>query len=303
MSKEFAVSQQHIENRIFTVRNRQVMIDYHLAELFDVETKRINEQVKRNRKRFPEHFMFQLSVAEWESLQSQIATTVKQEYLQSQNATAKRRTIPYVFTEQGIAMLSAILNSDIAIRVSIVIIDAFVRMRQIMLENALIYQRLDRIELKQLENENKFEQVFKALESKDNIPAQGVFFDGQVFDAYELVAKIVRSAKQSIVLIDNYIDESSLTLLTKKNKTVKLLLLTKSSNKQLSLDVEKANRQYGNVELKTFTKSHDRFLLVDGSEVYHLGASLKDLGKKWFAFSKMDKNSVGSIVNSISELL
>ncbi len=302
MSKELSLSQTQIENWIFTVRGMQVMIDYHLAEIYGVETKRLNEQVKRNINRFPEPFMFKLSESEWKTLRSQIATSTNQ----SQIATGSQRhrsTMPYVFTEQGIAMLSAVLNSDTAIRASIQIMNAFVKMRHILLENALIYQRLDKIELKQLENDNKFEQVFKALERKESIPNQGVFFDGQVFDAYELVAKIVRSAKHSIVLIDNYIDESSLTLLTKKNKAVKLLLLTKTVTRQLSLDVEKANQQYGNVELKTFTKSHDRFLIVDGSEVYHLGASLKDLGKKWFAFSKMDKNSVGSIVNSISELI
>jgi len=303
MSKELAISQQQIENRIFTVRNVQVMLDSDLAEMYNIPTSRLNEQVKRNLDRFPDDFMFQVTIAEWADLQSQIATTS----LTSQNATLKdnrgkhRKYLPYVFTEQGVAGLSGVLKSETAAKVHVAIMRAFVAMRKMLKENLLITYRLEKIELKQLENEHKFEQVFKALESKDNIPTQGIFFDGQVFDAYELVAKIVRSAKQSIVLIDNYIDESSLTLLTKKNKAVKLLLLTKTVTRQLSLDVEKANRQYGNVELKTFTKSHDRFLIVDGSEVYHLGASLKDLGKKWFAFSKMDKNSVESIVNSISE--
>ncbi len=305
MSKELVISQQQIENRIFTVRNVQVMLDSDLAEMYNIPTSRLNEQVKRNLDRFPDDFMFQVTIAEWADLQSQIATTS----LTSQNATLKdnrgkhRKYLPYVFTEQGVAGLSGVLKSETAAKVHVAIMRAFVAMRKMLKENLLITYRLEKIELKQLENEHKFEQVFKALESKDNIPTQGIFFDGQVFDAYELVAKIVRSAKHSIVLIDNYIDESSLTLLTKKNKAVKLLLLTKTVTQQLSLDVEKANQQYGNVELKTFTKSHDRFLIVDGSEVYHLGASLKDLGKKWFAFSKMDKNSVGSIVNSISEML
>lgn len=303
MSKELTISQTQLESRIFTVGGVQVMIDYHLSELYNVETKRINEQVKRNIKRFPESFMFQLSASEWESLQSQIATTEKMSSLRSQIATAKRRTLPYVFTEQGVAMLSAVLNSDTAINVSVQIMNAFVKMRHILLENSLINHRLDKMELKQLETDQKFEQLFKALEEKSLTPKQGIFFDGQVFDAYELASKIIRSAKHSIVLIDNYIDESSLTVLTKKNKAVKLWLLTQSPSKQLMLDVEKAKQQYGNVELKTFTKSHDRFLIIDDNEVYHLGASLKDLGKKWFAFSKLETSSVESIVNSISKLL
>ena len=160
---------------------------------------------------------------------------------------------------------------------------------------------------------NRMEDNMEVLKTKVNeidlqinthlIPTQGVFFDGQVFDAYELASKIIRSAKSNIVLIDNYIDESTLTHLAKKKKGVKVLLLTKNSNKQLELDTQKANEQYGNFTLKTFTQSHDRFLIIDQTEVYHLGASLKDLGKKWFAFSKMDKNSVTHILNSIMEMI
>ncbi|MDT8412717.1 MAG: ORF6N domain-containing protein [Vicingaceae bacterium] len=303
MSKELIISKKQIENRIFTIRAMQVMLDYHLAELYDVETKRVNEQVKRNSKRFPESFMFQLSDSEWESLRSQIATTEKEKGLQSQIATTKRRTLPYVFTEQGVAMLSAVLNSDTAVSVSIQIMDAFVKMRYILLENSLINHRLDKIERKQLENDQQFEQVFKALESKDVIPHQGVFFDGQVFDAYELASKIIRSAKKSIILIDNYMNESTLTHLSKKKKNVNVLLLSKTISKQLTLDVQKANEQYGNFTTKTFTQSHDRFLIIDNQEVYHLGASLKDLGKKWFAFSKMDKSSVENMMNKVKKVI
>jgi hypothetical protein len=299
MSNELSISQKHIENRIFTIRAVQVMLDYHLAELFIVETKRLNEQVKRNTKRFPLSFMFQLTLPEWDKLQSQIATKEISDDLRSQIATAKRRTLPFVFTEQGVAMLSAILNSDTAINVSIQIMDTFVKMRQIVLQNSLINLRLDKIEIKQLDNEQKFEQVFKALESKNTIPNQGVFFDGQVFDAYELASKIIRSAKATIVLIDNYMDESTLTHLSKKIKEVKVLLLTKTVSKQIILDIKKANEQYGNFEIKPFSKSHDRFLIIDHTEVYHLGASLKDLGKKWFAFSKLEKNSIANILNEI----
>jgi len=299
MNNELSISQKHIENRIFTIRAVQVMLDYHLAELFIVETKRLNEQVKRNTKRFPLSFMFQLTLPEWDKLQSQIATKEISDDLRSQIATAKRRTLPFVFTEQGVAMLSAILNSDTAINVSIQIMDTFVKMRQIVLQNSLINLRLDKIEIKQLDNEQKFEQVFKALESKNTIPNQGVFFDGQVFDAYELASKIIRSAKATSVLIDNYMDESTLTHLSKKIKEVKVLLLTKTVSKQIILDIKKANEQYGNFEIKPFSKSHDRFLIIDHTEVYHLGASLKDLGKKWFAFSKLEKNSIANILNEI----
>ncbi len=295
------ISQSHIVNWIFTIRGVQVMIDYHLAELYNVETKRLNEQVKRNVKRFPESFMFQLNTAEWNSLQSQIATAKNDDNLQSQIATAKRRTLPYVFTEQGVAMLSAVLNSDTAINVSIQVMDAFVKIRYMLLENSMINHRVDKIELRLLEADRKFEQVFKALESKNVIPAQGVFFDGQIFDAYKLASKIIRSAKQSIVLIDNYIDENTLTHLSKKNKAVKVLLLTKAISRQLALDVKKVNQQYADFEVKQFSKSHDRFLIIDQSEIYHLGASLKDLGKKWFAFSKLDKYSVENILKAIAD--
>jgi len=156
---------------------------------------------------------------------------------------------------------------------------------------------------------NRLEDNFETLKNKVNeidlqissnlIPNQGVFFDGQVFDAYELASKIIRSAKKSIILIDNYIDESTLTHLSKKTKTVKVLLLTKTISKELTLDIKKANEQYPNFEIKPFTKSHDRFLIIDNTQVYHLGASLKDLGKKWFAFSKLEKNSIANILKEI----
>lgn len=303
MSKELIISQQKIQNRIFIIQDKQVMVDFHLAELYQVETKRLNEQVKRNNKRFPTSFMFQLNKKEWDDLQSQIATIEKQTKLQSQIATTKRRTLPYVFTEQGVAMLSAVLNSSIAIDVSIQIINAFVQMRSFIAPHSGLLQRMEGVERKQSDTDQKFEQVFKALENRDNIPSQGVFFEGQVFDAYELASKIIRSARKSIVLIDNYMDDSTLTQLSKKQKGVNVLLLSKTEIKTMELDVKKVNEQYGGFTFKTFTKSHDRFLIIDKTEVYHLGVSLKDLGKKWFAFSKMDKQSVSNILNSILELI
>ncbi len=290
MNKDLTISQQQIEQRIFTIRCEQVMIDRDLAEMYQVEVKRLNEQVKRNIERFPETFRFQLTNPEKEEL---VANCDRFEILKHSSSN------PYVFTEQGVAMLSAVLRSDIAIKVSIQIINAFVQMRKFLHNNLGLLQRMEGIERKQLETDNKFEQVFKTLESRYEIPNQGVFFDGQVFDAYELASKIIRSSKKSIILIDNYIDENTLTHLAKKGKDVKVLLLTKTVSKQLTLDVKKANEQYSNFEIKLFTKSHDRFLIIDYTEVYHLGASLKDLGKKWFAFSKLEKNSIANILKAI----
>ncbi len=290
-----------IESRIFSIRNIQVMLDYHLAALYDVETKRINEQVKRNIRRFPTNFMFQLTKTEWDYLQSQFATT-NTHLLQSQSATAKRRSLPYAFSEQGVAMLSSVLNSDTAIEVSIKIINAFVEMRKIIFDNNLIHFRIDKIERKQLESEQKFDLVFKALEGKNEITDQGIYFEGQIFDSYSITSKIIRSAKKSIILVDNYIDETTLIHLTKKNTKVKVLLLTKNISNQILLDVKKANEQYPEFVLRKFDFSHDRFLIIDESKVYHLGASLKDLGKKWFAYTELNKNSVENIMVQIHKI-
>ena len=293
MNEELKISTTFIENRIFSIRNIQVMLDRDLAEMYQVPVKRLNEQVKRNIDRFPASFRFQLTSEEKNEL---VANCDRFENIKHSS------TQPFAFTEQGVAMLSAVLRSDIAVQVSIQIMNAFVQMRKSIISNAGIFQRLDKIEHQQIESNQKFEQLFKALEEKDTKPTQGVFFDNQVFDAYTLMADIVRTAKNSIVLIDNYIDDTVLTHLCKKETNVKVTLLTKTISKQLQLDVKKANTQYPKIEVKTFTKAHDRFLIIDKKEVYHLGASLKDLGKKWFAFSKMDKSSV-TIINSILDLI
>jgi len=305
MSNELIITQKQIENRIFIVRGILVMFDSDLAAMYKIPTSRLNEQVKRNLDRFPDDFMFQVTNVEWADLQLQIVTSS----LRSQNAILKdnrgkhRKYLPYVFTEQGVAGLSGVLKSETAARVHVAIMRAFVDMRKLLKENLLISYRLEKIELKQLETDQKFEQVFKALERQNVIPSQGVFFDGQVFDAYEFASKIIRSARQNIILIDNYIDETTLTHLLKRNKNVKVLLLSKSTNNQLQLDLKKVNDQYGNFELKNFSQSHDRFLIIDKNEVYHLGASLKDLGKKWFAFSKLEVKSVEVIIKSISKII
>ncbi|MEQ9187186.1 MAG: ORF6N domain-containing protein [Cryomorphaceae bacterium] len=294
MSKGITISKDQIENRIFTIRGNQVMIDRDLAEMYQVETKVLNQAVKRNIERFPELFRFQLTDDE------KIELVTNCDRFESLKHSSNN---PFAFTEQGVAMLSAVLRSETAIKVSIQIINAFVEMRKLIANHSGLLQRMDYVERKLVETDQKFEQVFKALERKDNIPSQGVFFEGQVFDAYELASKIIRSAKSSIVLIDNYVNETTLTHLAKKKNGVQVSLLTKSLGKQIKLDVQKADAQYGDFEVNAFTQSHDRFLIIDGKEVYHLGASLKDLGKKWFAFSKMEAKSVEGILNSISELI
>ncbi len=291
-----------IENRIFYLRGEAVMIDFHLAELYQVETKRLNEQVKRNKDRFPLSFRFQVSKSEWEYLQSQIATTKEITGLQSQIATAKRRTLPYVFTEQGVSMLSAVLNSKVAIQVSIQIMNAFVQMRKSISNNLSLLQLSKDFTQYQIETDSKFEQVFKALEAPKIEQKQGVFFNGQTYDAYNFVNGLIKKAKKQIILIDNYIDDTVITQLTKKKQMVEVVLLSKTISKKLQLDIEKANTQYPTFKALPFAQAHDRFLILDQKEVYHIGASLKDLGKKWFAFSKLESSSV-TVLNQIKALI
>jgi hypothetical protein len=270
-----------IESRIFTIRGLQVMLDRDLAELYGVEVKRLNEQANRNIERFPSKFRFQLTESEFKILKSQFATS-------SEGSHGGIRKMPYAFTEQGVSMLSAVLHSPTAIAVSIKIMETFVAMRKMLTMQSGITQRLEAVEQKQIETDKKIDKVFDALSSREAIPKCGIFFNGQIFDAYAIATKIIKSAKQSIILIDNYIDESVLTMLGKKAKNVKVTILTKDVSRQLALDIAKFNQQYPVVEAKAFCLSHDRFLIIDGKDTYHLGASLKDLGKKWFAFSKMD---------------
>ena len=283
--KELSVTEA-IHEKIYTIRNTQIMLDVDLAELYGVEVKRLNEQVKRNIERFPENFRIQLTNEELKVLRSQIAT------LEKAKRGRHRKYNPYGFTEQGVAMLSSILHSNTAIEISIKIINAFVEMRHFIHHNAQIFTRLENIEFKQttLESEtNKnFEKVFKALDQKDAIPQQGIFFDGQVYDAYTFAGKLIKSAVKSLVLIDNYIDDTVLTLFTKRNSGVSVEIYTKEISRNLRLDLDKYNQQYSPINLTKFTKAHDRFIIIDGVTLYHLGASLKDLGKKWFAFTKLE---------------
>jgi len=267
-----------IENKIYTIRGVQVMLDSDLALMYQVETKRINEQVKRNEKRFPNSFMFQLNQREWDDLKSQIATTKMNH--------GGRRKLPFVFNEQGVSMLSAVLTSDIAIEVSIQIIQAFVAMRKTLGQLQGVLQRLEGVELKQLQTDSKLEKVLKALE-KDLPPKQGIFFEGQLFDAHVFASNLIKQAQKSLVLVDNYVDETTLLLLSKRPPGVSCTIHTRI-NATLKKDIEKHNQQYPTIQLVENRSSHDRFLIIDNSELYHIGASLKDLGNKCFAFSRMD---------------
>ena len=275
-----------IEKRIYTMRGVQVMLDRDLATLYEVETRALKQAVKRKPARFPSDFMFELSENEIEALVSQSVIPSKK-----QLGGAK----PLAFTEQGVSSLSAVLTSARAIEINIEIMRAFVKMRRFLAHNANIFQRLDQVEKRQLVSElrtdERFEQLFSALEDRSIKPKQGIFYDGQVFDAYNFVCDLVRSAKQRIILIDNYVDESVLTLLSKRKKQVSARILTKSISKQLKLDIEKFNQQYPAIEVQTFQLAHDRFLIID-DDIYHVGASLKDLGKKWFAFSRMEMSAI-----------
>ncbi len=280
MNNNTIISRKEIESLIYTVQGKQVMLDSDLALLYQVETKILNKAVKRNIERFPDTFCFQLTEEESDSLRFQFGT--------SNTGRGGRRYLPYVFTEQGVAMLSAVLRSDIAIKVSIEIINTFVEMRKVLMSNAALFSRMDRIELRQIEADGKFEEIFKALESGKLHSDKGVFYDGQVFDAYSFASDIIRSAQRSIILIDNYIDDTVLTLLSKRKQAVSATIYTKNITNQLQLDLQRHNSQYPSINVHAFTQAHDRFLIIDSTELYHIGASLKDLGKKWFAFSKMN---------------
>ena len=274
-----------IENLILDIRGQQVMLDRDLANLYGVDTKVLNQAVKRNIERFPVRFRFQLSDLERDKL---VTNCDRLQMLKHSNVN------PFVFTEQGVAMLSTVLRSKTAINVSIQIMDAFTAMRQFIASNAQIFQRLDVMEQNQLaivahqtETDHKLEEVFRRLDSGNVQPHQGIFYDGQIFDAYTFINDRIREATTRIILIDNYIDDSVLTILSKRADKVAATIYTKKPSAQLQLDIQKHNAQYPPIDIVTFDRSHDRFLCID-EMVYHLGASIKDLGKKWFAFNRME---------------
>ena len=282
-------SSYEVEELIFTIRDKQVMIDYHLAQLYGVETKVLNQQVKRNIERFPERFRFQLTDDERDKVVTICDHLSKLKF---------SKTNPYAFTEQGVAMLSAVLRSETAVAVSVRIIDAFVEMRRFLSKDMNILKRIDNLERSSMEANKKFDKIFSVIESGNVCSAQGIFFNGQVFDAYIFVTKLIRSATRSIVLIDNYVDESVLLMLDKREPNVFARIYTQNISPKLDLDMKKHNSQYEPIDVVLFREAHDRFLLVD-DKVYHIGASLKDLGKKWFAFTLMNDITAEWLVSKI----
>lgn len=275
---------------IYTIRGKQVMLDSDVANLYHYETKKINQTVRRNIERFPERFCFKLTEQEVENLRSQIVTSS----LKKGNHGG-RRYLPYMFTEQGIAMLSGLLKNDIAIQVSINIMDAFVEMRKFLSANGHVFERLTKVEYQLLEqgkelskHEKQFERVFDELQRNQKEEFnQKIFFEGQIYDAYSLIVDIIKTAENKILIIDNYIDDSILKMISKKNKNVEVIIVTVQNNNLTKLDIHKFNKQYPTLKVIRTNKFHDRFIVIDNQTLYHIGASLKDLGKKCFAISKI----------------
>ena len=287
--------EDNIKNLIYTIRGKQVMLDSDVAMLYCYETKYINLAVKRNKERFPEEFCFQLNESEVENLRLQIATLNKK----INNGKVNRKYLPYVFTEQGIAMLSGLLKSDIAVKVSINIMNAFVKMRKFLIQNGQVFERLSILENKQLENEKNFVKEFNMLQQNENFK-QKIFFQGQIWDSYSLIVDIIKKANSKITIIDNYIDDSILKMLSKRKNNVEVVILTSEKSNILKLDIQKYNKEYPVLEVAKTNKFHDRFIIIDNKELYHLGASIKDLGKKCFGINKIEeKEIIKNIINYI----
>ena len=297
------ISNEEIKNLIYTIRGKQVMLDSDVAMLYHYPTKRINEAVNRNKQRFPENFCFQLTEEEYKSLRFKNFTfneinskdINEDNSLRSQIATLDesagrgkhRKYLPYVFTEQGIAMLSGLLKNDIAIQVSINIMNAFVEMRKFLAVNGQLFERLTNVEYKLLEHDKKFDKVFDQLQNEENIK-QKIFFEGQIYDAYSLIIDIFKKANNKILIIDNYIDDSVLKMLTKKNKNIEVVILTSEKSNIQKIDIQKFNKEYPRLKVAKTNKFHDRFIVIDNKEMYHLGASIKDLGKKCFGINRIE---------------
>ncbi|MCT7651353.1 ORF6N domain-containing protein [Aliarcobacter butzleri] len=285
--QDLIINENSIKDKIYNIRGLQVMLDRDLAELYGVETKRINEAVRNNQDKFMEDFYFELTDIEFEYLRSKLSTA----------NFSKVRINPKVFTEQGIYMLATILKSKVASQVTVYIIKTFANMRKLISQNVSMFERFERIENRLTIHDENFNKLFSALEDKTLKPSEGIFYDGQIFDSYSFINDLLKLAQSEIILIDNYIDDTVFTLFS-KYQNINFIIYTNAISKQLNLDFEKYQTQYKNITLKTFKNSHDRFLILDKKEMYHLGASLKDLGKKWFAFSKMNLK-INEIINRL----
>jgi len=274
-----------LRSKIYTIRGVLVMLDSDLAMLYEVETKYLKRQVKRNTERFPDDFMFQLTKEEMSILRCQIGTS----------RWGGDRYLPFAFTKNGVAMLSGVLNSGKAVDVNILIMRAFTAMGRMASIDSNISQRISHIEYRQIETDKRIDDIFKRLDM--DIPKEGVFYDGQIFDSYNFISNLIRKARHEIILIDNYIDDSVLKILNKRAINVSATIYTSHISENLKLDVDKHNSQYPAINIEVLKKFHDRFLIID-DDLYHIGASIKDLGKSVFAFSKMgiDKGVITALL-------
>ncbi|MEN9942806.1 MAG: hypothetical protein RLZZ91_807 [Bacteroidota bacterium] len=286
--------------KIHTFRDTQVMLDKDLAILYGVQTKRLIQQVKRNIDRFPDSFMFQLnddeiSRSQFATLNSSInsgtSETISSSRSQFATLNSKQgkniKYRPYAFTEQGVAMLSSILRTSTAVQTSIFIMESFVSMRKMLTSNNDFSNEIGLLKTKILDHDSKINKLLNRMEDQ-SFPQSGIFFNDQIFDAYVFSSELIAKARKSLILIDNYIDETTLIQLSKRNQKVSCTIYTERITEQLKLDIEKHNAQYSPIEIRILKNAHDRFIILDHKELYHLGASLKDLGKRWFAFSRMD---------------
>lgn len=289
------VDNEDIKELIYTIRGKQVMLDSDVARLFKYQTKDLNRNVKNNIARFPEYYCFQLTEEEYESLRCKNFT------LNKNGRGQHRKYLPYVFTEYGITMLAGLLKSNIAVAASIKIINTFIEMKKIILATGQAYERLTNIEHKVLEHDNMFKRVFRELGQEDNIK-QKIFFEGQIWDSYNLIVEIIKKAKNKILIIDNYIDDSILAMLSKKKKGVDVVILTSNNSNIIKLDLQKFNKEYPTLKVARTNKFHDRFIIIDNKELYHCGASLKDLGKKCFAISRIeDVDYLEKIIDNVMD--
>lgn len=279
------LTDEDIKNLIYTIRGKQVMLDSDVAKLFQYQTKDLNRNVKNNIERFPEYYCFQLTDDEYKSLRCKIFT------LNEKGRGQHRKYLPYVFTEYGITMLAGLLKSEVAVNISIKIVNSFIEMRKFLYSNGQIFERLSSMECKLLEHDKKFDEVFNQLQLEENIK-QRIFFDGQIYDAYSIIIDIIKKANNKILIIDNYIDDSVLKMLAKKKKNVEVVILTSIKSNIENLDIQKFNKEYPMLKLARTNKFHDRFIVLDNKEMYHLGASIKDLGKKCFAINKIEDNEI-----------
>lgn len=291
-------------NRIYTIRGKQVMLDYELAALYGYEVRALNQQVKRNIERFPDDFMFQLTKEEVEGVKSQFVISPFSNFYAGQEGG--RRKPPYAFTEQGIYMLATVLKGKVAEQQSIFIMRAFREMRQFISNNALLFEKISHIELKQLEYQKstneKLEKVFQYIEDQTE-SKQKIFFDGQIYDAFSFITSIVQKAQNEIIFIDGYVDVGTLNILAKKNATVDVKIYTYASASITNNDIVNFNAQYPTLTVEKTQIFHDRFIILDGKTVYHIGASLKDAGKKCFAISLLeDTENAMNLINRLNSI-